>query len=79
MALGSKDEEQRAWYFGSNAYDPESSSESKEEPQSMEEQQTQQTDHHKLRLSNELRHLIFQEMLSLNFGDSLPHGTTKHT
>ena len=32
MASGSEDEEQGAWYFGPNAYDLESSSESKEEP-----------------------------------------------
>ena len=41
------------------------------------EQQAQQTDHDKPRLSNELRHLIFQEMLSLKVSDSLPHGTFK--
>ena len=43
----------------------------------MEEQQAQQTDHHKPRLSNELRHLIFQEKLSLKVSDSLPHVTFK--
>ena len=43
----------------------------------MEEQQAQQTNHHKPRLSNELRHLIFQEMLSLKVSDSLPPGTFK--
>ena len=63
MASGNEDEEQGAWYFRSNAYDPESSSESEEEPLYMEEQQAQQIDHHKPRLNNELRHLIFQEML----------------
>ena len=77
MASGSEDEEQRAWYFGLNAYDPESSSESEEESHNMEDQQAQQTNHHKPRLSNELRHLIFQEMLSLKTSDSLPHGTFK--
>ena len=76
MALGSEDEQQGAWYFGSNAYDLESSSESEEESQIMEEQEPQQQDH-KPRLSNELRHLIFQEMLSLKVSDSLPHGTFK--
>ena len=59
----------------SNAYDPKSSSESEEEPQNMEEQEPQQQDHHKTRLSNELRHLIFQEILSLKISDSLPHVT----
>ena len=63
--------------FGSNAYDPESSSESEEKPQHMEELQAAQTDHHKSRLSNELRHLIFQEILSLKISDSLPHGRIK--
>ena len=43
----------------------------------MEEQQAQPIDHYKPRLSNELRHLIFQEMLSLKVSDSLPHGTFK--
>ena len=37
----------------------------------------QQQNHHKLRLSNELRHLIFKEMLSLEVSDSLPHGIFK--
>ena len=41
----------------------------------MEEQEPQQQDHHKSRLNNELRHLIFQEMLSLKVSDSLSHGT----
>ena len=77
MASGNEDEEQGAWCFGSNAYDQESSLESEEEPQYMEEQQAQQTDHHMPRLSNELRHLIFQEMQSLKVSDSLPHGTFK--
>ena len=77
MALGNEDEEQGAWYFGSNAYDPESSSELEEEPKNMEEQQAQQINHHKPRLSNKLRHLIFQEMLSLKVSDSLPYGTFK--
>ncbi|XP_057546557.1 uncharacterized protein LOC130825360 [Amaranthus tricolor] len=45
--------------------------------QNIEEQQPQQQDHHKPRLSNELRHFIFQEMLSLKVSDSLPHGTFK--
>ena len=61
----------------SNAYDQKSSSESEEEPQNMEEQEPQQQDHHKLRLNDELRHLISQEMLSLKVSDSLPHGTFK--
>ena len=69
MASGSEDEEQGAWYFGSNAYDPKSSSKS--------EEQSQQQNHHKPRLINELRHLIFQEMLSLKVSDSFPHGTFK--
>ncbi|XP_057523753.1 uncharacterized protein LOC130803591 [Amaranthus tricolor] len=43
----------------------------------MEEQEPQQQDHHKSRLNNELRHLIFQEMLSLKVSGSLPHGTFK--
>lgn len=64
--------------LGSNAYDPDSSLESEEEPQNMEDQQAQQqSNHHKPRLSNELRHLIFQEMLSLKTSDSLPHGSFK--
>ena len=42
-----------------------------------DQQARQQTNHHKSRLSNELRHLIFQEMLSLKTSDSLPHGTFK--
>ena len=77
MASGSEDEQQGVWYFGSNAYDPESNSESEEEAQNMVEQEQQQQDHHKPRLNNELRHLIFQEMLSLKVSDSLPHGTFK--
>ena len=32
MASGSEDEQQGAWYFGSNSYVLESSSESEEEP-----------------------------------------------
>ncbi|XP_057550636.1 uncharacterized protein LOC130828690 [Amaranthus tricolor] len=43
----------------------------------MEEQEPQQQDHHKPMLSNKLKHLIFQEMLSLKVSDSLPHGTFK--
>ena len=54
MASRSEDEQQRAWYFGSNAYDPESSLESKKEPQNLEEQEPQQQDHHKPRLSNKV-------------------------
>ena len=77
MTSRNEHEEQGAWYFGSNAYDSESSSESKEEPQNTEEQQAQQTDHHKPRLSKELRHLIFQKTLSLKVSDSLPHDTFK--
>ena len=41
MALGNEDEQQGAWYFGSNAYDLESNSESEEEPENMEEQEPQ--------------------------------------
>ena len=60
-----------------NAYDPELSSESEEESQHMEDQQAQQTNHHKPWDNNELRHLVFQEMLSLKTSDSLPQGTFK--
>ena len=60
-----------------NAYDPESNSKSEEEPQNMEEEEPQQQDHYKPMLSNELRHHIFQKMLSLKVSDSLPHGTFK--
>ena len=64
--------------FRSSYYDPQSNSESEEEPVNMENQQAeQQNNHHKARLSSELRHLIFQEMLSLRTIDSLPHETFK--
>ena len=43
----------------------------------MEEIGPQQQNQHKPRLTNELRQLIFQEMLSLKVSDSLPHGTFK--
>ena len=43
----------------------------------MEEIEPQQQNQHKPRLTNELRQLIFQEMLSLIVSDSLPHGTFK--
>ena len=33
MASDNEEEIQGAWYFGSNQYDPQSSSESEEEPQ----------------------------------------------
>ncbi|XP_057535388.1 uncharacterized protein LOC130813569 [Amaranthus tricolor] len=65
MASGSEDEQQGAWYFGSNSYVPKSSSESEEEPQNMEEIGPHQQNQHKPRLMNELRQLIFQDMLSL--------------
>ena len=55
MALGSEDEQQGAWYFGSNSYVPESSSESEEEPQNMEEIEPQQQNQPKPRLTNKLR------------------------
>src|SRR5688572_3759968 len=77
MASGSEDEQQGAWYFGSNSYDSESNSESEDEPHTMEEQEPQQPNHHKPRLTNELRQVIFQEMLSLRVSESLPHGTFK--
>ncbi|XP_057517075.1 uncharacterized protein LOC130798203 [Amaranthus tricolor] len=77
MASGSEDEQQGAWYFGSNSYVPESSSESEEEPQKMEEIGPQQQNQHKPKVTNELRQLIFQEMLSLKVSDLLPHGTFK--
>ena len=77
MASGSEDEQQGAWYFRSDSYVPESSSESEEEPHNMEEIRPQQQNQHKPRLTNELRQLIFQEMLSLKVSDSLPHGTFK--
>ena len=32
MALGSEDEIEGVWYFGSSQYDPQSSSESEQEP-----------------------------------------------
>lgn len=73
MTSGSKDEIEGAWYFGSNNYDPQSSSESEEEPAKKVQQANSS---HKLRLSSELRYLIFQEMLLL-IVDSLPHGTFK--
>ena len=77
MALGSEDEQQGAWYVGSNSYVPESSFESEEEPQNMEEIGPQQQNQHMPRLTNELRQLIFQDMLSLKISDSLPNGTFK--
>ncbi|XP_057517048.1 uncharacterized protein LOC130798177 [Amaranthus tricolor] len=64
-----------AWYFGSNAYDSQSSSNSDEEPQEIDAQQIEQQDQRKPRFTNELRHLILHEMLSLKVSDSLPHGT----
>ena len=39
MASGSEDEIERAWYFGSSQYDPQSSSESEQEQTEMVEQQ----------------------------------------
>ena len=78
MNSGSEEEIEGAWYFGSSQYDPQSSSESKQELEEMAEQQEEQQDnHHKPRLRSEMRHLIFQEMLSLRTSDSLPHGTSK--
>ena len=78
MASGSEDEIEGAWYYGSSQYDPQSSLESKQEPTEMAEQQGEQQDnHHKPRLNSKMRHLIFQEMLSLRTSDSLPHGTFK--
>ena len=74
MASGSEDEIKGAWYFGSSQYDPQSSS-SEQEPAEMVEQQGEQRKHHKPRLSSEMRHLIFQEMLSMRTTDSLPYGT----
>ncbi|XP_057539477.1 uncharacterized protein LOC130817659 [Amaranthus tricolor] len=41
MASGSEDEQQRAWFFGSNSYVSESNSESEEESQIMEEMEPQ--------------------------------------
>ncbi|XP_057526564.1 uncharacterized protein LOC130805796 [Amaranthus tricolor] len=75
MASDNDDELQGAWYFGSNAYDSQSSSSSDEEPQEMDAQQIEQQGQRKTRLTNELRHLILHEMLSLKVSDSLPHGT----
>ena len=75
MASGSEDEIEGAWYFGSSQCNPQSSSESEQQP--TEQQGEQQDNHHKPRLSSEMRHLIFQEMLSLRSSDSLPHGTFK--
>jgi hypothetical protein len=76
MASGSEDEIEGAWYFESNQYDPQSSSESEEEPQqNIVEQQGAQEPQHNPRISNEMRHLIFQELLSLHTNDKLPHGT----
>ena len=46
MASGSEDEQQGAWYFWSNSYVPEFSSESEEEPQNMEEIGPQQQNQH---------------------------------
>ena len=78
MASGSEDEIKGAWYFGSSQYDPQSSLESEQEPVEMTEQQEEQQDnHHKPRLNSEMRHLIFQKMLSLRTSDSLLHGTFK--
>ena len=78
MASGSEDEIQGAWYFGSSQYDPQSSSKSELEQAKMAEQQVEQQDnHHKPRLNSEMRHLIFQKMLSLRTSDSLLHGTFK--
>ena len=60
MTSKSDDNDQGARYFGSNTYNPDLSSESKEEPQHMEDQKAQQQpNRHKLRLINELRYLIF--------------------
>ncbi|XP_057532677.1 uncharacterized protein LOC130810579 [Amaranthus tricolor] len=75
MASNNDDELQGAWYFGSNAYDSQSSSNYEEEPQEIDAQQIEQQDQRKSRLTNELRHLILHEMLSLKVSDSLPHGT----
>ena len=44
MASGSEDEIEGAWYFGSNQYDPQSSSESEQESVEMAEQQEEQQD-----------------------------------
>ena len=46
MASGSEDEIEGAWYFGSNQYDPQSSSESEQESVEMAEQQEEQQDNH---------------------------------
>ncbi|XP_057523968.1 uncharacterized protein LOC130803783 [Amaranthus tricolor] len=75
MASNDEDEVEGAWYFGSNAYHSQSSSSSDEEPQEIDAQQIEQQDQRKTRLTNELRHLILHEMLSLKVSDSLPHGT----
>ena len=76
MASGSEDEIEGAWYFGSSLYDPQSSSESEQVPTEIVEQQGERQDnHHKPRLNSEMRHLIFQEMLSMRTNNSLPHGT----
>ncbi|XP_057517823.1 uncharacterized protein LOC130798740 [Amaranthus tricolor] len=75
MASNDEDEVEGAWYFGSNAYDPESSSSSDEEPQENDAQQIEQQHQRKTRLTNHMRHLILHEMLSLKVSDSLPHGT----
>ncbi|XP_057543493.1 uncharacterized protein LOC130821721 [Amaranthus tricolor] len=77
MASGIEDEQQGAWYFGSNSYVPECSSESEEEPQNVEQIGPQQQIQYKRRLTNELRQLILQDLLSLKVSDSLPHGTFK--
>ena len=74
MDSGSEEEIEGAWYFRSSQYDPQSSSESKQEPAEMVEQQGERQDnHHKPRLSSEMRHLIFQEMLSMRTTESLPY------
>ena len=75
MASGSQDEIKGAWYFGSSQYDPQSSSDSEQEPTEMVEQQGEQHNHHKPGLSSEMRHLKFQEMLSMRTTDSLPYET----
>jgi hypothetical protein len=74
MASENEEEIQGAWYFGSNQYDPQSSSESEEEPIE-NDPAVPQLPQRKPRLTNELRHLILQEMLSIKVDDNLPHGT----
>ena len=75
MGSDNEDELQGAWYFGSNEYDPQSSSESKEEPHENDAAVPEHHPQRKPRLINELRNLILHEMLSLKVSDTLPHGT----